>query len=1152
MNDDLLYGQTVAQFRANLVLLDRFQLHGILGRSPISLNWLATEKRPQRFVALKFIPEPIRRFPEHLEDLDKACRLVRPLKHEHIASVYEFIVTHDWAAFSVEAIDGETLAEIVVKEPYGVFDIAKLSSYITEVCSALHYAHSQNVIHDDIKPSNIMRSAADGHIKVTDFHISRAVNNAAANVVRRLTPPESLPTNDFILRHGTAEALKFMSPQRAYGMEPTPQDDIYSLGATIYYLLTGSLPYRQEHILNPIEATTPPKMSLKLRENGIRNRFIPPSWDSTIAACLDRRSQNRPQSILEFAHALDLDIGIPYSPFEQKKSQEQKPVDVAEIKSEAPHTHPSPQRFPSPSSSSSQPFFTTPPPGPSSIPNIPNIPPPSHAVHSSEATPIYPTFAGGSHPTAKVTPHPDSDSNIKPSPDTSPDFPKQATQQAPTPSPPPATASSVTSTTTATKPTSAETYSSPNFSRGPRTTSTPSTPQNSPPIYPTKTDPFAATPEAAPAYQQSSTQSVSSAHGAAPSSHTPPPRPASYTSPSHNTSSYPETDTVHSAPYSSPFRDDTEDLKTSPSSTSAHTEYAAWDSAASSQTSTDPLPYEEIDEKEYLSSSAQSRKHSTQRSDPTHQRSRFAQRSRTYTQQPPPNFNPPPPYAYQQKTEPPPPQPSKKKSNWQKNLITILIAVLAFYASLFVIGFILIQLDILPKAYLEKFTFLFSKNKAASELAITPPSSAPETPSPTPEPPHTPPPQSTQYTPTELPQPPATDFPHSAPPAPPSLPTANVTDQPASSLETPQIPTIPSQSQTVPSPTQTPAPAPVSSASPPAIHTPAKTVPDEYIQIQAAIDAASPGETIRIKPGTYTENLILREGIRIIGDGMDVVTIQCPPTSPVLDIRNIQTGHIEGVTLTHTERINPENSPPLVHISNSNVEITRCRIINSSGSGIQISNGSRATLRQNIIENNSLFGISVMDSGTAPIIERNQINNNQRVGLVFSSGASGTATGNIVKGNLWDGIAVLNPTTAPTIQQNISIENQRRGIFFAKGAGGIADGNTSEKNKMNGISILDEGTAPTISNNRVSNNELRGIHFGKGAKGVARGNICENNGDIGILIVDEGTRPELHNNTARNNEGWGIAIAQGAEPPPSSGNIARDNKQGQINFEQTR
>jgi parallel beta-helix repeat protein len=1135
VNDDQLYGQAVAQLRANQILLDRFQLHGILGRSAICLTWLATERRAQRFVCLKFIPQPIRQFPEHLEDLDRASRFVRSLKHENIASIYEFIVTHEWSAFSMEAIDGETLAQMVAKEPYGVFDIAKLSSYITEVCLGLHYAHNEGVIHDDIKPSNIMRVADGGHIKITDFHISRAINNAAANVVRRLTPVDLLPQNDFVLRHGSAEALKFMSPQRAFGIEPTPQDDIYSLGATIYYLLTGSLPVRQEHLLNPIEATTPAKMSLKLRENGIRNRFIPASWDATIAACLERKHQNRPQSILEFAHALDLDLGIPYKPKAEDKAVDAVPsVELATTKDEKTSSRET-FKFPAThSTAAEQPFFAAAMPSaanPSSV-NSSTI---GRTLHE-EKRPQSSTIA--------APPTTDQEQSLKHASDT-------GLKQPPTAPPPPVSHTVFPATG---NPSSGgmesspslhtqENYQQPNFSRGPRT--------SSPPTSTASSNINATVPPSARQDVSFNTNrpAVPPAPVSPPPTSSPPPRPAAYTPPPSPIQPGHKADADFSAPSnysSSPFQDEPADE----SSPFQYTEDEAFSEKQSARSSEEPLPYEEIDEKDLRTGTAPSRK-TSQRTDPSNQRSRYAQRSRVSNQDRirSANFNPPPPYAYQQHPPPPPSSNSntsagaaKKRSNWQSNLIKILLAVFIFYACVFMIWFSLIKLGILPEENYNRFSQFFKKkptpeNIIATETLPSPsyqPTDDPAIIQQSPPPPPTPSPTPTNATLQSRIDP----LPPQSPPlaAQPPVEVQN----PNQNMELPQEP--------APVTPTTPAPsAPITT-----ITGPTKIVPDEYIQIQAAIDAASAGETIRIKAGIYTENIILKEGIKIIGEGMDVVTLQCPPTSPAIDIRNIQNGYIEGISIMHTEKLETENTPPLVNITNSNVEITRCRILNSSGTGVHIANGSRAVLRQNIIEKNNLFGISIMDAGTTPIIERNQINNNQRVGIVFSNGASGTAIGNIIKENQWDGIAVLNPATNPTIQQNITIENQRRGIFFAKGAGGIAEGNTSEKNKMNGISVLDEGTAPTISNNRVSNNELRGIHFGKGAKGIARGNISENNGDIGILIVDEGTRPELHNNTARNNEGWGIAIAQEALPPPSSGNIARDNKQGQINFEQTR
>ncbi len=132
----------------------------------------------------------------------------------------------------MEYVDGDTLSALRVKKEHRIFEPDELARWLGELCKALDYAHNQAfVVHRDVKPANLMINKR-GQLKVADFGIARSL----ADSVSRLTKEP---------RH-TSGTLVYMSPQQLDGERGSHLDDIYSLGATIYELLTANRRSTQE------------------------------------------------------------------------------------------------------------------------------------------------------------------------------------------------------------------------------------------------------------------------------------------------------------------------------------------------------------------------------------------------------------------------------------------------------------------------------------------------------------------------------------------------------------------------------------------------------------------------------------------------------------------------------------------------------------------------------------------------------------------------------------------------------------------------------------------------------------------------------------------------------------------------------------------
>src|SRR5438046_7612366 len=191
----------------------------------------------------------------------------------------------------MEYVDGKTLANLRVEKEQKVFEPNELSGWAGQLCDALDYAHNYaKIIHRDLKPANLMVNKK-GDLKVSDFGIARSLGDS----VSRLT-----------IEQGRSGMLVYMSPQQLYGERGTHLDDIYSLGATLYELLTSKPPFYSGNIDRQIHERIAPAMAERRKELDIEPALVPQVWEDAVAACLAKDPSQRPQSAAEFAQRLQL------------------------------------------------------------------------------------------------------------------------------------------------------------------------------------------------------------------------------------------------------------------------------------------------------------------------------------------------------------------------------------------------------------------------------------------------------------------------------------------------------------------------------------------------------------------------------------------------------------------------------------------------------------------------------------------------------------------------------------------------------------------------------------------------------------------------------------------------------------------------------
>ena len=204
----------------------RYRLERLLGTGGMAEVWLAEDQRLRRWVALKALRESFtaEADAEAIAGFEREAQVIARLQHQNIVGVYD-AGTFDGRKYLVmEYVHGYSLRQLL--ESQGRVTEAEAIRYGTQIAAALQYAHSQGVIHCDIKPENVIISES-GVAKVADFGV-------AESLTKTMAPGRA---QDLL---GT---IAYLAPEIIEGADPSPASDIYSLGLTMFELVAGRTPF---------------------------------------------------------------------------------------------------------------------------------------------------------------------------------------------------------------------------------------------------------------------------------------------------------------------------------------------------------------------------------------------------------------------------------------------------------------------------------------------------------------------------------------------------------------------------------------------------------------------------------------------------------------------------------------------------------------------------------------------------------------------------------------------------------------------------------------------------------------------------------------------------------------------------------------------
>lgn len=265
-------------------MLGRYQVEKELGKGAMGIVYLGKDPKIGRTVAIKTMALSQEFEPAELEDVKsrffREAETAGRLSHPNIVQIFDAGEEHDLAYIAMEFIKGHDLTQHIKANT--LLPISEAMKYVADAADALDYAHSNGVIHRDIKPANMMLVEASKTIKLMDFGIARLSDSSKTKTGMVLGTPS------------------YMSPEQLSGKKVDGRSDLFSLGVTLYQLLTGSLPFQAESM-----ATLMFKIA---NEPHAAAAVIRPDLPVSINAVIDRALRKNPDERYQHGRELARDV----------------------------------------------------------------------------------------------------------------------------------------------------------------------------------------------------------------------------------------------------------------------------------------------------------------------------------------------------------------------------------------------------------------------------------------------------------------------------------------------------------------------------------------------------------------------------------------------------------------------------------------------------------------------------------------------------------------------------------------------------------------------------------------------------------------------------------------------------------------------------
>jgi len=255
---------------------ERYTLTEEIGRGGMGIVYKATDNILERPVAFKVLPATLKEHPQALKNFFREAKSAAKLNHPNIVTVYDAGEAGGTYYIAMELVDGETIKEILNRE--GKLPLRAMLMISGQICKALDYAHQRKIVHRDIKNSNVMWTP-DKQVKLMDFGLAKVIEEVKGyQTIASGTP-------------------YYMSPEQALGRNIDHRTDLYSLGVTMFEMVTGKLPFMQGDAAYH-HVHTPPPHTREIDPE------VPDNLDELIFKLMHKKSDDRFQNARELFAAL--------------------------------------------------------------------------------------------------------------------------------------------------------------------------------------------------------------------------------------------------------------------------------------------------------------------------------------------------------------------------------------------------------------------------------------------------------------------------------------------------------------------------------------------------------------------------------------------------------------------------------------------------------------------------------------------------------------------------------------------------------------------------------------------------------------------------------------------------------------------------------